>query len=375
MRIVYVAWHGSIHTRRWVSFFAERGHEVHVVTCGDGVADLDDANRHRYTVHDLGAPRGGKLGYLTKILPARRLIRRLQPEVVHAHFATSYGMLALMSKARPLVVTAHGDDLLRSPRNPVMRRIVRRVLLAASLVTVPSEQMRDVAVGMIGESLDRPIVVFQYGVETQRLAELGTFVQSQRQNTDQLRIVSARPLLNLYRIDALLDAVKLLVDDHERIQLDILGDGPQRVELEEKSIALGIQNHVNFHGHKSSDTVERMVAGADIYVSVAESDGVSLALLEAMALGVTPVLSDIPSNQAWIEDGLTGALVAIEPAAIASGIKRARRLSRLDVARVNRELVFDRADRDHNLAACEILIDSLIGVTFDSTPIQEQGAA
>ena len=45
---------------------------------------------------------------------------------------------------------------------------------------------------------------------------------------------------------------------------------------------------------------------ADVYVSLAESDGTSIALLEALALGAVPVLSDIPANRAWVRDGETG---------------------------------------------------------------------
>ena len=123
MRICYLAWHGSVHTRRWAGWFAERGHEVHVVTCGDADArDLDaDGNPLplRYRVHDLGAPRGGKLGYLAKLWRARRTVAAIEPEVLHAHWLTSYGLLALAVRRErlPLVVTAHGDDVLIAPRS------------------------------------------------------------------------------------------------------------------------------------------------------------------------------------------------------------------------------------------------------------------
>ena len=75
-----------------------------------------------YAVHDLGPPRPGKPGYLAKVRPARRLISTLRPDVVHAHYATSYGLLGLASGVHPLVVSAHGDDVLISPGNPLMRR-------------------------------------------------------------------------------------------------------------------------------------------------------------------------------------------------------------------------------------------------------------
>ena len=99
MRIVFVADHRVVHTRRWISYFADRGHDVHVVTCGGGGVVDEGADckplPRRYAVHDLGRTRLGKLGYLLKLPAARRGVRRRGPDGLHAHWATSYGLLAL----------------------------------------------------------------------------------------------------------------------------------------------------------------------------------------------------------------------------------------------------------------------------------------
>lgn len=350
---------------------------MRVVTCGGGDAvDLDEQGhpvRRGYTVYELGAPRFGKLGYLLKLRRARRIIRQLEPDVVHAHWATSYGLLALVAGVQPLVVTAHGDDVLIAPRNPLLRRVVQRVLRAAELVTVPSEPMRQAVLELVEPEAPVEVTVFQYGVEVDRLT--GVAEQERGASTERperaLRIVSARALLRLYRIDALLDALALLQDDGLDFTCDLLGDGPLRGELEAQAQRLGIAERCIFHGMVAPAVVERTVARGDVYVSVAESDGTSLALLEAMVLGAVPVLSDIPANRSWIHDGVTGALVEIVPSSIADGIKRAVGLDRERVAGDNRALVAERADRDTNLAACELLVDSLAGVTFE----REDGSA
>ncbi|MCW2949720.1 MAG: glycosyl transferase family 1 [Thermoleophilia bacterium] len=384
MKLVYLAWHGSVHTRRWVAWFAARGHEVHVVTCGGGdVRDLDgdgQASEPLYRVHDLGMPRGGKLGYLARMAAARRLVRALEPDVVHAHWLTSYGLLALAAyrgwrTAPPLVVTAHGDDVLIAPRSRVMRAIVQRVLRRAQLVTVPSDVMRDAAVELIRPA-DLPragIAVFQYGVESARLADAGRAARAERTPTDMVRIVSARALLDLYRIDALVDALAVLRDRGVPAHCELLGDGPARAALEAQVARLGLAEHCTFHGAVTPDVVERYVGASDAYVSVSESDGVSLALLEALALGAVPVLSDIAANRPWVNDGVTGVLVDIDATSIADGIEHAweLRTQRDRIARDNLALVSERADRDTNLAACELLIDSLVGVTWNPLPVSD----
>jgi glycosyltransferase involved in cell wall biosynthesis len=348
-----------------------------VVTCGG--ADARDFNSDgapitlRYRVVDLGDPRGGKLGYLLKIRSARRAIRQAKADIVHAHWLTSYGLLALAAGRHPLVVTAHGDDVLIAPRNRMMRMIVRRVLRHADLITVPSEPMRVAAEALLEPHLPPAggIAVFQYGVETRRLANIGADVRASvdARSGTRIRLVSARALLQLYRIDALIAAIALLRDEGYDVTCDILGDGPERASLESLSRALGVEDCVKFHGAVTPGDVERYVASADAYVSVSESDGVSLALLEALSLGAVPVLSNIPANRPWVNDGETGVLVPIDPAGIARGIRQAIALDRERVAADNLAIVAERADRDTNLGVCERLIDSLIGVEWDATPV------
>ena len=121
----------------------------------------------------------------------------------------------------------------------------------------------------------------------------------------------------------LLDALALLAEREVRFHCDLLGDGPERAALEAQAERLGIADHCTFHGAVTPARVEEFVGASDVYVSVSESDGVSLALLEALALGAVPVLSDIPANRPWVNDGATGILVEIDAADVSDGIRRA----------------------------------------------------
>jgi len=348
VRIAFVAHQGSIHTRRWSSFFADRGHDVHVITCGDGDVAADGA----YEVHDLGAPSPPKAGYLRRVPAARAVLRRLRPDVVHAHYATSYGLLALASGVRPLVVTAHGSDVLLGRANPIYAQVMRRVFRAASFVTVPSEEMRDAVVELTGHPVD--VQVFQYGIESRRLAALAHQVrQMPPAPTAPRSIVTARPLRPLYRLDVLLDGLALLESVRSDWSCTVLGDGEERANAEAQVRSLGLDDRVTFAGQRSALEVETALAGADIYVSLAESDGASIALLEAMALGAVPVVSDITANRAWIRDGENGVLSQIDAASACESLVRALTLDRASVAALNRSLVAEHADRDRNLGALE----------------------
>ena len=359
MRIAFVAHHGSLHTQRWAAFFADRGHEVDVVTCGDGEGPIAD-----YGIHDLGTPPFGKGGYLLRIRGARRVVRRLRPDVVHAHYATSYGLLGLATGVRPLVVTAHGSDLLIAARNPVFRFVIRRVLRRAALVTVPSPAMRDVVRDLVGPDLE--VSIFQYGVESERLELIASDERSKLEPGRAVRIVSARPLERVYRTDALLDGLAVLAERREDWDCVLFGDGPERVGLERQVERLGLADRVSFRGDRPAAEVERGLAQADLYASFSESDGASIALLEAMALGALPVVSDIPAGRAWIRDGENGILAAIDAHEVADGLERAMAMNRARVAEANREIVRERADRERNLSRFEERLESLVTSVQDA---------
>jgi glycosyltransferase involved in cell wall biosynthesis len=277
---------------------------------------------------------------------------------VHAHWATSYGLLAALSGARPLVITAHGDDVLLAPRNPLMRPLVRRVLRAAALVTVPGPHM-EAAVRELCGSRTPSVITLQYGVEVDRLVELGAGRTSDRDEplgslARPLRVVLARPLLRLYRVEAVIDALALLRDRGVVVTCRIFGEGPERRRLEARARRLGVAERTTFLGQVAPGRVEEALVWADAYVSASSSDGASLALLEAMVLGAIPVVSDIPANRRWVASGLGGLVVQASGADIARGLEAvARDLDRATAREHNRELVLREADRRANLARCE----------------------
>jgi L-malate glycosyltransferase len=347
MRIAVVGWHGSVHIRRFARFFADAGHEVHVVTCG-GADATDELIRTsaRYEVHELGLPVLGRIGYVAKIPRARRLLRALRPDVVHAHTATSYGMIAMASGLRPVVVTTHGSDIFVSTRYPVLRQIVRRTLSRADLVTAPADHVRRAIEELLGEGAPE-ILVLQYGVETDRLVSLGVEVRAGREESATRRLVTARPLTPLYDTGTIIRSLALLPAEW---RLDVAGDGPERRRLEALVVELGIADRVTFHGLVTGEAaIHRLIASADIYVSMARSDGVSIALLEALALGTIPVLRDIPANRLWIDDGVTGVVTSSSAEAVAGAVLRAAALDPEVARRTSARLVRERADRATNL--------------------------
>jgi glycosyltransferase involved in cell wall biosynthesis len=217
--------------------------------------------------------------------------------------------------------------------------------------------MRPAVERLVGK--ETPVAVFQYGIAVDDLAAIAAATPSTPEDAD-VRIVTARPLNRLYHTEDVVRAVALLGERGYRCVYDVAGDGEERVRLERLVEMIGVSDRVLFHGRLEEGDTVRLMAAADVYVSVAESDGVSIALLEALALGCLPVVSDIPANRCWVRDGENGVLVPIDPRGIAEGIERAVSLDRAAVRRTNLELVRADGDRSRNLARCEALLEQLV---------------
>jgi len=92
----------------------------------------------------------------------------------------------------------------------------------------------------------------------------------------------------------------------------IAGDGLERERLKKEVDRLGIAASVAFLGKIPHEDMPSLLAETDVYVSTSLSDGTSVSLLEAMASGAFPVVTDIAANKEWITDGMNGFLVPIE---------------------------------------------------------------
>lgn len=108
-------------------------------------------------------------------------------------------------------------------------------------------------------------------------------------------------------LDDLLEAWPAVTAHHPEARLWIIGDGPHRGALEARMGRLGLFGRVVLAG--AFDAVDEFLAAADLFVLPSLEEGMSLALLEAMAAGLPLVACDIPGNRAVVEDGRDGLLV------------------------------------------------------------------
>ena len=313
MKICYVADGACIHTQRWVNYFARKGHETHLI-CWKVMPGYEvNVNIHLLTRL---APKiwtvSQYLSFLFWIIQVRRLVGEIKPDIVDGHFITVYGFLAACSGFHPLVLSTWGSDILIQPsRNPISKFTAKYGLKRADIVIflfpieVAKKQMAELEID------SNKVRTLLLGVDT---AEFKPFDGDEkiRQTLDmensQPIVISTRTLAPIYDVETLVKAIPLVLAEVPQAEFVIAGTGEQQDYLTELARALGVSDNAKFIGWVPRSELPRYLSSADIYVSSSLSDGTSNSLLEAMACGLAPVVTDIPANQPWLNDGENGFL-------------------------------------------------------------------
>lgn len=364
MRILFISNPNSIHTRRWVSWFALHGHEVCVVGDTRLVQPWSEM-----MVIDLPARfNAPALRWPVWAVWIRQIVRRWQPEVLHAHRVSSAGWLGAASGFHPLVVTPWGTDLYQHPqRSRLARWLAEYTMHRADLVTADSEDLCQLAVRFGADAEHTHFI--QWGVDT-ALFRPGIATSQLRQRLDLgtrpvlLSLRGVQPIYNLDIIIASLPSVLARFPDTVLVLRDYNSDPVTKDRLQKQISELGLDNSVRWVGAVSQyqDSVD-IYRLAQVAISVPISDSTPISVLEAMACGAPVIASDLPSLREWITPGENGLLVPVGDAeALAQAIVDLLASPQRQAAfsQRNLDLIRQRADHDSEMGKMEALYARLV---------------
>ncbi len=342
MRLCYIVHSQSHFAAPYIDHFARRGHEVHLISFTRD--PLPNAVNHHPLPHDCD-PTKSPLSYVRAIPQVRRLVRAIAPDLLHAHFLTSNGLVATASGFHPLVVSARGSDVHNSLRHVARRALIRYVVQHADLVNPVSEELA-AKVARLGVPAAK-ILCLSQGIDAGRFA----VVRAPRPH-GPVRIICTRKLHRPYQPETIVAALARVAADGLDFEMTFAADGRDLAALRGDVAARGLASRVRFLGGYAPAELPALLAAADVYVSASLWDGTSPALLEAMAAGVFPVVSDCPANREWLTGRGDGRFFRPDDVdALAAALRDALAdPASWEAARArNQALVRARADRDTNL--------------------------
>jgi glycosyltransferase involved in cell wall biosynthesis len=241
----------------------------------------------------------------------RKLVLALDPLIIQGMWVPTDGYLAARTGCHPLVIASFVTDVIRKPK--VSRRLYERVgwtLGQADRIVMDCNWVRDEIRRTYPDLAEERFCVFPRGVELERYhPEL-----SRPPEGREVPIIFCnRAFEPVYDHETLFRALDLLPTGAE-FGLMLAGEGGLKSICEKRVGDARWAAQCRFVGRLSSAEISRHLRRSDIYVSCALQDGTSVSLLEALASGLPCVVTDLPSNREWIEDGKCGVLFPVRDA-------------------------------------------------------------
>lgn len=307
MKLCYIADANSIHTKRWLKPFIQQDHQIYLLSYKpvwrewDGLEELVDLTQLVNT---------DKMRFAYWGWWVNRYVRKIKPNVLHAHQIPGAGWLGTMANYHPFVVSGWGSDvLLESDKSAFRRFLTNRVLHKSDQVSVHS-QLLFTASQRLGVPTEK-LSLIPWDIETdifrsniadreQTRARLGL------RNSDFV-VLGVRGISPLYNTDILLEAVKTAVKTHPYLHLVLLRYNvhPAYIDsLTQKIADWGLQSSV--HWLPLQESVADMAAlyrMADVMTSIPSSEGYGFTVYEAMACGCPTIISNLPAFEGDLTDG------------------------------------------------------------------------
>lgn len=314
MILLLIADGRSIHTQRWAEYFAERGHEVHLITYDPMNRSIPGVTEHllssRWNNH--------YLAFIPRHFAVKRLVRQIHPDLIHAHFIAKYGFHLPGLAQCPKVVSAWGDDILILPRKSrLIAWYTGAVMRGTDLIYAVSENIRSRILGDFKIPAEK-VHYLPFGIDTDLFSP--RYFEAPVAST-AIEIFSNRGFFPVYDNDTLIRGFDLAYRKNPALRLTLKGDGPLEQSARDLVASLGLSDVVTFRHKTAYADVPLDYRRADIFITTSISDGTPVSILEAMASGLPCIATSVGGIPEWIENRTTGFLIPPRsPKAVAEAI-------------------------------------------------------
>lgn len=286
---------------------AKRGHEVHVITSLDEGLPREGMEQGFY-VHRLGWRRLRFVGIISFWLKIVRVLRKIEPDIVHSQGMGMPGFLAKKFFKKPYLVWERGTEVY-SPG--LFARLLSKLVLrnANAVIALTKDMKREMQ-----RTCKRDILVIPNGIDLERFENLPPDVMR-----GQLQVRAGERLVlfvGRFRPEKgaryLIEAMETIRQKNQPVRLILIGEGGEEEALKLLVRQLNLGDYIDFLGQIPNEEVPRYMAAADVFVLPSLSEGFPNVILEAMASGLPIVATKVAGLAEIIKDGENGFLVEPE---------------------------------------------------------------
>lgn len=353
MKILYLANAASIHTNRWVNYFSGKGHQVDVLSF-----EPTKSVNANVKVHRLGRQLPFKMHYYSCRKVVRHFLDEIQPDILHAHYASGYATLGRLAGFRPYVVSVWGSDIFDfAQKSPMHRRIVAANLKSADRVCSTSRFMAD----EIRRHCERDICLTPFGVDCELFRP-----PDHAKSENEFVVGIVKTLEPKYGIEYLIRGFAIFskrTPNTRKLRLMIAGGGSLRDSLQRLARDMNIEAQTTFLGFVPYEKVPEILGRFSVFVAPSVSESFGVAVVEASASGLPVVASRIGGLSEVVRDRVTGILIPPrDPMAIANSLDELleNESLRSELGKNGRKFVLENYEWTENASRMEHIYESLL---------------
>lgn len=297
MKVLLLADIGSSHTEKWALGLASKGIEVGLFSFNSPKYNWYEGIKNIEIVfHPDEVLKGNKLfeklGYLRFLPELKSKLKEFKPDILHAHYASSYGLIGALSKFQPFMISVWGSDVYEFPKKGFLyKRILKYSLRKAERICSTSHCMKKET--QLYTSKD--ITVIPFGIDIEKF----------KRSVDEKILVPGRKIIigniksleDKYGIDTLIRAFNLTKQANKEYDFELLivGDGNQRSVYRKLVKELNLEDFVIFTGRINHNEIPQYHKKIDIFtcLSKIDSESFGVSLVEAMSSGSIVVATDV----------------------------------------------------------------------------------
>ena len=311
IKILLLSDPNSSHTIKWARALSQKGFDIFIF----GLSTYNEEiykDYNKVKVYTLGLQKKKfkgsdlfKLIYLKGLIKLKQILKNFRPDILHAHFASSYGLLGALSGFHPYILSVWGSDVYTFPtKSPLHKRVLKYNLIKADKILSTGHIMAQ----EIHKYINKDIEVTPFGIDIEVFKPQN--VESYF-TEDDIVIGTVKNLEKEYGIDILIRAFKIVKNTHPNLpfKLLIVGDGSLKKQLQDLVKNLKLEDDTVFTGFIPHDEVQKYhnMMSISVFVSNRESFGVSV--IEASACEKPVIVSNVGGLTEVVEDGVTGFVV------------------------------------------------------------------
>ncbi|HAQ65113.1 MAG TPA: hypothetical protein DCR43_04570 [Bacteroidales bacterium] len=323
----------SVHLLKWVNEIMIYA-EVYIISTRGLHPDLKGSifENHCFLLNLDIKSTGGNSKILLQLLRVNHIIGLIKPDIVNTHYVTSHGLLGalikkLFAKKYLLVSSAWGSDIMVTPQKNFLYRLLTKFVLNASDVITSDARVMSAVIQKLS-----PVEVLTFSFGLQALPDY------RAEEKEPELFFSNRTLSENYNIDKVIRLFQKLTAEYPSARLIIGNSGDREDQLRQLVANMGMEKKITFVGFMTYQDQTQYYRRSMFYFTLPTSDTTSVSLLEAMAWGCIPIVSDIPANHEWIEDGVNGIIVSDSSFPVMEVEKKQNR-----IALYNRKIISERA--------------------------------